>query len=128
MEKRNPITQKLRKGYGTDLEVAMHYYGLISVLNDIHLTTRELQLLAFTAIKGCISSGGAREEFVRKFHSSKGTVNNMIADLQKLEKKHVLVKSPGGKITVNPKIVLDFSSPITLHINLSVDAANRQTN
>jgi hypothetical protein len=127
MDQSYPITQKIRKTYPSPLEVALIYYQMVAIMNGIHLTTRQLQLVAFTAVKGSISAGGAREEFIKMFKSSRATVNNMISDLQKDEMHRLLVKSGGraGKITVNPRILLDFSKPLEVQINLT-HAASRQ--
>lgn len=109
------IFQKIRKVYPDSLEVALKYYAVLFVLNGIKLPPRQVQLIAFTAVKGSISAGGAREEFVKRFKSSIATVNNNIAILQE---EGYLVKN-AGKITVNPRIVLDFESPLSLQLNLS---------
>lgn len=126
MEQGTPVTQKIRKSYPDRLDVAVKYYGVISLLNNIHLTKREVELVAFTAVKGSISAGGAREEFVRRFNSSKSTVNNMIADLQKDvegERPALLVKN-GSRITVIPRLQVDFQAPLHLNIHLSAHATD----
>lgn len=110
------IAQTIRKVLPSPIEVAQRYFSLIGLLNGIHITNRQAQLLAFTAIRGSISAGGAREEFVRQFSSSINTVNNMVAELQT---KGLLVKT-SGRITVHPKLQLDFTRPLTLQLNLQV--------
>lgn len=114
MEESNPIVQKIRKTYDSPLTVAMTYYGMISTLNNLKLTKREVELLAFTATRGGVVNGGTRAEFVARFKSSKATVNNMVSDLQEIG---LLVKN-SGKISVNPRLLLDFSQPLTIQIQL----------
>ena len=93
---------------------AERYYAILSVINDIQLTKRELQLVAFTAIKGNISYTNYRKEFSSLYDSSSPTINNMIS---KLKKNNVLVKD-NNKIKVNPLIQLDFEKALQLEIKL----------
>lgn len=99
------IVQRINKTYTDEIALGIKYYSIISELNNLKLTTRELELLAFTAQRGTISSLSAKEEFNRRFHSSTATVNNMIS---KLSRMGLLVKV-NNKSKVNPKIALDFS-------------------
>lgn len=115
MEKTNTlIVQKLRKQTDDNFLLAERYYFILSVLNDLKLTQREAQLVAFTAIKGNISYKHLREEFCEKYGTSSATINNMISRLKKLG---VLVKD-GTKVKVNPVIILNFNNDIRLEINL----------
>lgn len=111
------IAQKLRKSYPIAVEVGIKYYSILSAINNLELTNREIQLIAFTAVRGTISSGGARESFLQMFGSTKGFLSNMIG---RLVKRSLLVKKD-GRISVNPIILLDFECPLVLQINLSVD-------
>ena len=45
------IIQKLKKDVYTDIELAEKYYSILSAINNLHLTEREIQLISFTAIK-----------------------------------------------------------------------------
>lgn len=96
--------QKITKIYPDSLAVAIKYYSIICILNDIFITEREIQLLAFTCIVGTISYKTAKEEFAETFGSSVASVNNMISKLKSLG---LLVKQQ-GKYRINPKISLDF--------------------
>ena len=109
------ILQQLRKEAPDVYSLAEDYYSLISVLNSLSLTKREIQLVAFTAIRGNISYANIREDFCRKHSTSSPTINNMISHLKKL---HVLVKEV-GKIKVNPVLILDFQRDVVLEIKLS---------
>lgn len=107
------VVQKIRKSYG-QMDVAIAYYSTISVLNHLGLTTRELQLLAFTAIRGSITNPAAREDFCQTYGTSQATINNLISKLRKLK---LFIKEQ-NKIRVHPALALDFSKPIILQITL----------
>lgn len=115
MEPTKKITaQRLNKTLPDSLAIAEKYYSLLSTLNKLNLTAREIELIAFTAVKGNISYANIRQEFCEKYGSSSATINNMISKLKKLS---VLVKD-GTKIKVNPIIVLNFDNHIVLQITL----------
>jgi hypothetical protein len=84
-------------------------------VNNLNLTEREIQLVAFTAIKGNISYANNRQEFCAKYNSSEATIYNIISKLKKIG---VLVKD-GNKVKVNPVISLDFESNLVLEIKLT---------
>jgi DNA-binding MarR family transcriptional regulator len=109
------IVQKLKINQEDDFLLAEKYYYILSVLNDLKLTEREAQLIAFTAIKGNISYKHLREEFCIKYNTSSPTINNIIS---KLKKMNILVKDK-SKVKVNPVIILKFSSDIKLEITLA---------
>jgi hypothetical protein len=108
------IVQKFKKVENDNFSLAERYYTLLSAVNSLGLTEREIQLVAFTAIKGNISYANIREEFCKKYESSSATINNIISKLKKI---NVLVKD-GGKVKVNNVIVLDFTKDITLEIKM----------
>lgn len=109
------VLQKLRKLESSNFDIAVKYYSLISVVNNLGLTEREIQLVAFVSVKGNISNDNVREEFVKKFNTSKPTINNIISKLKKL---NIFVKE-NGKVKVNPLIVVDFTKDIVLQISIS---------
>lgn len=115
MEQPTKITaQRLSKSLTDSIAIAEKYYSLLSTLNQLNLTPREVDLIAFTAIKGNISYANIRKEFCEKYGSSSATINNMISKLKKIG---VLVKD-GTKIKVNPAIVLNFDNHVVLQITL----------
>lgn len=109
--------QKLSKDSRNRLELAQKYYSVISALNNLSLTEREIQLIAFSAVRGSISFARVREEFCQTYNSSVPTINNMVS---KLKKSFVLIKQ-GKQIVVNPRIALDFSKPLVLQITLTLN-------
>ena len=108
------ILQKLRKQEKDSYLLAERYYTILSAINDLKLTTREIQLIAFTAIKGNISYANIRQEFCDKYGTTNPSINNIISRLKKMG---VLLKD-GTKVKVNPKIILNFENDVTLEIRL----------
>ena len=106
--------QRLRKVVPTDIQLAEKYYSILSAVNNLKLTQREIQLIAFTAIRGNISYANIRKEFCDKYDSTSPTINNIIS---KLKKVGVFVKD-GTKVKVNPIIILPFDKDLTLEIKL----------
>lgn len=111
----NIVVQKLRKPVKDNFETAEKYYSILSAVNNLKLTPREIQLLAFTAIKGNISYANNRQEFCEKYDSTSPTINNIISKLKKIG---VLVKD-GSKVKVNPVIILPFDRDIVLEIKMT---------
>jgi hypothetical protein len=114
------IVQRLKKDVSTDMQLAEKYYSILSVINNIHLTEREIQLIAFTAIKGNITYANVREEFCKTYNSTSASINNIIS---KLKKVGIFIKE-NGKVKINPIIVIDFTKDLTLEIKLVHGEAN----
>lgn len=110
------IVQKLKKKEENPLAVAQRYYSILSAVNDLHLTEREIQLIAFTAIKGNMSYSTNKEEFCKLYKSSVSTINNIIS---KLKKMGIFVKD-AYKIKVNPKILLNFENNLIIETKITI--------
>jgi hypothetical protein len=108
------IVQKFLRKVEDDYAMAEKYYSMLSTINDLKLTQREVQLVAFTAIRGNISYSNIREDFCNKYNSTSPTINNIIS---KLKRVGVFVKD-GTKIKVNPVILLPFTENITLELKM----------
>jgi hypothetical protein len=108
------ILQKLKRSIDTDIELAMLYYSILSSINNLKLTEREIQLISFTAIKGNITYANVREEFCRTYNSTSPSINNIIS---KLKRVGIFIKE-NGKVKVNPIITIDFNKDLTLDIKL----------
>ena len=106
--------QRLRKVVPTDIQLAEKYYSILSAVNSLNLTQREIQLIAFTSIKGNITYANVREEFCKLHNTTSPTINNIIS---KLKKVGIFIKE-GGKVKINPMIVIDFKKDVTLNIKL----------
>lgn len=109
------VIQKLKKVSGDNYQLAERYYGLLSSLNSLDLTNREIQLVAYAAIHGNVAYTLIKKDFCLKYNTSVQTIYNIVSKLVKLG---VLVKL-NGKIKVNPIIALDFNDVIKLEITLS---------
>ena len=108
------IIQKLKKDVSTDIQLAEKYYSILSAINNLHLTEREIQLISFTAIKGNITYANVREEFCRTYNSTSPSINNIISKLKRIG---IFIKE-NGKVKVNPIIIIDFTKDLTLDIKL----------
>ena len=109
------MLQKLKSPIESALQLAERYYGIISAINDLKLTPREIQLISFTVVRGNMSYANIREDFCEMYNTSSPTINNIIS---KLKKKGILVKDK-GKIKVHPVIALDFKDNVKLEITFS---------
>ena len=114
------ITQRLRKRSHDEFGIAVAYFSLLSSLNSLALTERELQLLAFTAVKGNMSLGNVKEEFCKRFSTTFPTISNIV---YKLKKMGLLIKED-GRIKVNKQFPSSFKNGITLNIILEINESN----
>lgn len=87
----------------------------------MHLEKRQIELVAFCAINGTISSPPVKAAFISQFKSSKGGVNNIISDLQKLG---ILVKDEYKKIRLAPSIRMDFTGTTGLSVKMKLIKEN----
>ena len=108
------IVQSLKKVVQSDIQLAEKYYNILFTINNLHLTEREIQLIAFTAIKGNITYANVREEFCKTYNSTSPTINNIVSKLKRLG---IFVKE-NSKVKVNPKISIDFKKDLMLNIKL----------
>jgi ribosomal protein S19E (S16A) len=106
--------QKISKNYTDALQLAIKYYSIVCILNSITITERQLQVLAFTAIRGNISSITAKQEFARTFSTSLAVVRNVLGELKKLG----LIQKINDRYKVNPQIDLAFDKDLLLHLHL----------
>ena len=113
-KQKSPIVQRLKKPVEDDIVLAEKYYRILSAVNDLKLTNREIQLIAFAAVKGNISYANIRQEFCAQYKSTSAAINNITS---KLKKMGVFVKD-GTKVKVNPLILLNFNRDIILQISL----------
>lgn len=120
MEQRKIIVQTLKKDVTSEYILAEKYYSILSAINTLGLTQREIQLIAFTAIKGNITYANVREEFCKKYNTTSPTINNIIS---KLKKMGIFIKE-AGKVKINPAIVVDFNKNLTLVIKLEHGETN----
>jgi hypothetical protein len=109
------VVQKLRRTVNSPLNKAIKYYTALAIFTDKKITQRQIELVAFMAVRGNITSPAARKEFIELFSSSYQSIENIKS---KLTKQKWLVKID-GRYKVNPAIQLDFSKNIILQINIT---------
>ena len=114
MEERKIVIQKLQKSLSDEYAIAQKYYSILSAINNLGLTKREIELVAFTAVKGTISYANARTQFCDKYITTTATINNIVSKLKKIG---IFVKE-SGKVKVNPIIVLDFKKNLNLVVKI----------
>jgi hypothetical protein len=110
-----PIVQRLKNSVDSDIVLAEKYYRIISAVNNLKLTNREVQLISFAATKGNISYANIRKAFCEAHGSTPAAINNIVS---KLKKMGILIKD-GTKVKVNPVILLNFEKDIVLQITLT---------
>lgn len=111
--------QRIQKGYKTEFDIAKCYYTIIFGLNNLHVTKNELNLVAFSAVMGTISTPPVRKQFCEQFDIPTGSMYNMVS---KLQKQHILFKDTDNKIRIDPAILPDFTcSDLLLVIKMNKD-------
>ena len=122
MEERKIVVQSLRIDLDDEYAIAEKYYSILSALNNLGLTKREIELVAYTAIKGTISYANTRAEFCERYNTTPQTINNTVC---RLKKTKLLVKG-SGKVGVNPLIAIDFKKNLNLVVKLMHDDEETQ--
>lgn len=117
MEPRTLTKQSIRIDSRNILDIALKYYAILSILGDVHLTPRELQLLAFTATRGSISSGGAKKQFIELFGTSKHTIENLKGSLKD---KGLIIKDEDDNYRVSPSLRRNFKNLACLKLDISL--------
>jgi len=108
--------QRLNIELKDEFQVARKYYQIISVLNDLKLSEGQLQLVAFTAIRGNISDPGYRKEYCDTYKTTSATINNVV---DKMKKKGVMVKH-NKMIFVNKVLTeVDFNESLALVVTMT---------
>ena len=109
------VIQKLRKRSKDEYGVAESYYSILSSVNGLKLTQREIQLVAFMAINRAIPYSEMKRKFCeRNSGTSEQTISNMIS---RLKKPKVIIKEK-GRLKVHPSIALSFNEGLLLQITL----------
>lgn len=121
MEDTQVIVKTIKKSFTDKIKAGITWFKFISAINDIKLAKRELELLAFINARGTISSSSAKEEFVKMFDSSIGTVTNMVSQLFK---KKLLVKEK-AKTKVHPALRVDFDKDFV--VRFYIDTLKTET-
>ena len=112
----NVITQRM-KVVGDALKKAERYYNILSAVNDLKLTQKEIQLIAFMSVKGSISLSSVRGEFCREYSTSEPTIYNIISRMKKIG----IFTKEDNRVKLNPRIALNFNKNIKLEVVLTND-------
>lgn len=99
------VAQSIQKAYNDKLSIAEKYYRLLFDVNNMEVTDIQMQMIAYCAVRGTLSTPPIRDGFLERYKIAKGTFYNNIGKL--LERK-LLVKH-NKKIRVNPVIMLDWT-------------------
>lgn len=110
------IVQKINSSPKNAFELAYKYFSIISVLNELGLVKRDLQLLAY-AVSQEKNVSDVKIDFVKNYATSLATVGNIISKLYKLS----ILKKEKRVVKINPAIVLDFSNDLMLGITFKHD-------
>jgi hypothetical protein len=109
--------QKLSSVNKDQLELAHKYYQVMSVLNDLKLAEGEIQLIAYSAVKGNIADPEIRDEYCKTYKTTPATINNIV---YRLKKKKIILKKD-KEIYVNPALTqVSFDEPLALVITLEI--------
>jgi len=111
------LAQKLKKSFKNQYELAENYYKVLFAYNNIQLTERELQLVAFIAVRGDMSNAKSKRDFVTLYRTTKATLDNTVSKL----KKKKLLQKPNGKVVLIPQLQPDPSKGFTLIITSDVE-------
>lgn len=94
---------KIVKKYSNEEELAKVYYKILfSISEKYSLRPTEIDLVAFTSVRGFITTKSALTDFLEKSGSTKNYVYTIVS---KLQREGILIKEK-GIIKVNPKICL----------------------
>ncbi len=106
MEGGKVLAQKIKKEFEKPVDIAIKYYSILSLLNNLKLTDRQIELLAHTVTRGTISTVASKNEFIKLFPGSTiAVINNLISALRK---RGFLVKDD-KMLRVHPAISLNFN-------------------
>jgi len=111
--------QRLNKETKDPYILAYKYFQIISVLNDLNLAEGELQLVAYTAIRGNITEPKIRKEYCSTYATTPATINNIVYRMKKKNPPILLKKDK--LIFVNPELTqVDFNQSLGLVITLNL--------
>lgn len=109
------VIQRVKKRALNKYEAAITYYRLLFTINEIEVSNREIELVAFIALNGNLYEKGNKEKFIEMYKSSIHTVYNMITPLVN---KNILVREGRYSLKVNDQILPDFNSSISLILQI----------
>lgn len=109
------LAQKIEKKYKDSVLLAAKYYSIMVVLNELNISAMEIDMLAYTAVMGNISSRRMKEGFEGVFGYSKSSI---IQTMYRLLKKGMLIKRD-KKVVVHPSLFFDFSCDFIIQLKMT---------
>lgn len=94
-------------------DVAERYFRVLSAVNNLGLTDREINVLAYISNEG-FDTRGKRDEFCRINETTLATIYNVVSRLKKLG---MVTKTKSGTKLV-PVFEFDYKKDLQLHIEL----------
>lgn len=94
-------------------DVAERYFRILSAINNLHLTDREVNVLAYLANEG-LNTREKRKEFCRIKKTTLATIYNVVS---KLKKMGMVTKTREGTRLVSA-LNFDYRKNVQLHIEL----------
>jgi len=94
-------------------DVAERYFRVLSAVNNLGLTDREINVLAYISNEG-FDTRGKRDEFCRINETTLATIYNVVS---KLKKMGMVTKTKSGTKLV-PVFEFDYKKDLQLHIEL----------
>jgi Fe2+ or Zn2+ uptake regulation protein len=99
--------------------VAERYFRILSAINNLRLTDREINVLAYIANEG-LDTKVKREEFCRMNETTLATIYNVVS---KLKKMGMVTKNKGGTRLIGA-LDFDYKKDVQLHIELRHGKSN----
>lgn len=106
---------KIKKKLKNEFDLAVKYFGVISILNDFNWTKMEIHILAFTLITGNINIGEPRKTFLNWYGSSKRSYLSTL--LFSMQKKGLIIRKDKNLI-LNPSLLIELEKNLILQLNM----------
>lgn len=123
-EDKQVLVKTIKKSFNNKIKAGITWFKFMAAINDIKLTSRELELLSFINYRGTISSTSAKEEFCKIFDSSPATISNMTSVLLKRPQKFLIKEK--SKVRIHPALRVDFDNPFVIRFFIDVDTADNK--
>ena len=108
------IVQNVRYPVKDAYSSAEMYFSLMSVVNHLALTSREIGLISYMAVNGSVLTKEVRDTFCQEHNSTVATVNNITCRLKKL---HLLEKE-NNKLRITPVLSVNFGMNVSLNVRM----------
>lgn len=116
---------ELHKELNDIYEMYLRFFSILMVMNNRHLTKSELHLISFIAVHDNISNFTTRKDYLKKYNTTRHTLNNNISDLTK---KGFLIKEKDKKVRLIPSLRIgkDDSIMVQMTLKQNINAEDRE--